>query len=56
MDTMQVKFVLKSTHVFFLKYIIDVVHVFAFHKGTMHSHILKKCNINSDYHVFKILM
>lgn len=40
MDTMQVKFVLKSTR-FFLKYIIDVVHVFAFHKGTMHSHILK---------------
>lgn len=43
MDTMHVKFVLKSTHVFFFKYIIDVVNVFAFHKGTMHSHILKKC-------------
>lgn len=42
MDTMHVKFVLKSRHIF-KKYIIDFVLVFAFHKSTMHSQILKKC-------------
>lgn len=53
MDTMHIKFVLKSRQVF-LKYIIDYVHVFAFHKGTMHSQILKKCKKNKLNHVFKI--
>lgn len=56
MDIMQVKFVFKSIYVFFLKYIIDVVYVFVFYKGIMYLYIFKKCNINFDYYVFKILM